>query len=386
MRKYLEDYATTFGLADRTQFNRAVTRVEPVTAPGGAVTWRVHDVRGDVREFDVAIVANGHLSTPRHPDFAKSFTGEYLHSHYYRDPAAFVGKRICVVGAGNSACDIAADVCVTAERTVMAVRSGVIIVPKLVLGVPLTRITTRLMRWHAPQAVIQRTTKLITRIVHGDMKKWGFKKPDKATHPTSQATLVQHIAYRRVTVKPGITRIEDRTIHFDDGSVEDFDTLIAATGYEVDIPIIPDHVLEVKDDWAPLFKRVVPVEWPGLYFVGLIQYVGPLFKSFEAQSKYIVEIESGRYLLPDRQTMEQDIAAKLAYNRRQFHGSPRHSLEEPALPYQRDLRREITEGKSRLRHAVNKNRGRAVQSLLDARCVEPRLGTTQHLEEGSSHR
>jgi cation diffusion facilitator CzcD-associated flavoprotein CzcO len=386
MRKYLEDYATTFGLTERTLFKRAVTEVEPVIAEDGKVTWRVHDALGESREFDVAIVANGHLSTPRHPEFAKSFTGEYLHSHYYRDPADFVGKRICVVGAGNSASDIAADVCMTAARTVMAVRSGVTIVPKLVLGVPVTQITTRLMKWHAPPAVIKGTISLITRIVHGDMARWGFSKSDKATHPTSQATLIQHIAYRRVTVKPGITRIEGQTVHFGDGSVEEFDTLIAATGYEVDVPIIPEHVLQIEDDWAPLFKRVVPVEWPGLYFIGLIQYVGPLFKSFEAQSKYVAEIESGRYLLPDRATMAQDIAMKREFNKRQFHGSPRHSLEEPALPYQKDLLREIAAGRARLQRFLKAGGGRAALPLLQSRCVEPRLGTPQPLEEGSSQR
>jgi dimethylaniline monooxygenase (N-oxide forming) len=384
MRKYLQDYAAKFNLIERTLFKTEVTQIEPVDDEGRG-RWRIHDNHGGTRDFDVAIVANGHLSTPRHPDFGEEFTGEYLHSHYYRDPADFVGKRICIVGAGNSACDIAADVCVTAERTVMAVRSGVVINPKLVLGVPLTQIATRLARWHVPDTLIRRVMKLITRVVHGDMKRWGFKEPDAATHPTSHATLISHIAYRRVEVKPGIRAVNGRSIEFDDGSAEEFDTLIAATGYIVDLPIVSDEVLTFSDDWAPLYKRVVPVDWPGLYFVGLIQYVGPLFTSFEAQSKWIREIETGQYLLPSRQEMAADIAAKREYNKRAFHGSPRHSLEEPAKPYQRDLLRETAQGKARVRTATRAD-GSLPPQLAENRCVEPRMQRSSELNEGMAKR
>lgn len=383
MRRYLEDYAAKFQLIEHILFKTAVTEVEPVEEDG-LVRWRVHDNQGGAREFDVAIVANGHLSTPRHPNFGGQFTGEYLHSHYYRDPVDFVGKRICIVGAGNSACDIAADVCGTAERTVMAVRSGVVINPKLVLGVPLTQIATRLARWRVPDPAIGSVMKLITRVVHGDMKRWGFKEPDAATHPTSHATLISHIAYRRIEVKPGIRAVNGRTVEFDDGTAEEFDTLIAATGYVVDIPIVSDDVLAFSDEWAPLYKRVVPVDWPGLYFVGLIQYVGPLFSSFEAQSKWIREIETGRCLLPSQQEMAADIAAKREYNRRAFHGSPRHSLEEPAKPYQRDLLRETARGAARLR-AASADDGSLPRELAENRCVEPRRKSS-HLTERTVQR
>jgi thioredoxin reductase len=385
MRKYLEDYAKKFGLIERTLFKTKVERVEPEVDSEGRVRWLVHDSDGEVRSFDAAIVANGHLSEPRDPEFRDSFTGEYLHSHYYRDPAHFVGKRVCVVGAGNSACDIAADICVTAERTTMAVRSGVVIAPKLIMGMTLTQITTRLMRWHMPDSVIRRTQKLLTRLVHGDMRKWGFKEPDAPTHPTSHATLINHIAYRRVEVKPGIKRIDGQVIEFEDGSTGEYDTLIAATGYVVDIPVISDDVLKFSDDWAPLYKRVVPASWPGLYFVGLIQYVGPLFKSFEIQSKYIAEIESGRYLLPSQEEMTADIAAKRAYNKRVFHDSPRHSLEEPAGPYKRDITREIARGTARARSARASD-GTLPRELADNRSVEPRVRPSRNLEKGSAKR
>lgn len=385
MRQYLEDYAAAFGLVRRTRFNTTVVQLSPRSGGDGGVRWQVCDSNGDEREFEAVVVANGHLSTPRHPDFAESFTGEYLHSHYYRDPADFAGKRICIVGAGNSACDIAADVCVTAQRTVMAVRSGVVIVPKLIAGVPLTQITTRLVALHAPPGLISRITKSLTYLIHGDMKRWGFRAPDAPTHPTSHATLISHLAYRRVEAKPGIRSVKDRRIEFADGTAEEFDTLIAATGYVVDIPFLSEEILALSDDWAPLYKRVVPVEWPGLYFVGLIQYVGPLFKAFDVQSAWIAEIESGRCLLPPPEHMRADIAAKHGHNRKAFHASPRHSLEEPAIPYQRDIRREIAEGRARARTADQADPAEQAR-MHDDRSISRRRPVLHDLMEGQTGR
>lgn len=383
IRKYLEDYAVHFGLMSSVRFNRKVVNISPLVAPDGGVRWEVTDSAGELARFDSVVVANGHLSTPRMPDFAQNFTGECLHSHHYRDPADFVGRRICIVGAGNSACDIAADVCVTGKRTVMAVRSGVRIVPKMVLGVPITQITTRLVRWHAPTAVTRWVTKAITRIVHGRMSKWGFRAPDRATHPTSHATLISHIAYNRVAVKPGIKDVQGNRITFTDGTSEEFDTLIVATGYTIDVPFVSEEVVKLDDEWAPLYKRVVPADWPGLYFVGLIQYVGPLFKSFELQSKWVAAIEAGNVLLPAVHEMHEDIGRKRRYNQENFHASARHALEEEAIPYQREIKREITEGRRRARQAQSTN-GALPTRLANARSVEPR-GTSVGLsvEEGA---
>jgi cation diffusion facilitator CzcD-associated flavoprotein CzcO len=371
MRKYLEDYAEHFGLMSRVRFNRKVLQVSPARAEDGGTRWDVLDSEDESARFDTVVVANGHLSTPRMPDFAQDFTGDCRHSHHYRDPAEFVGRRICIVGAGNSACDIAADVCVTAARTVMAVRSGVTIVPKMIFGVPITQITTRLVRWHVPATLTRRVTRAITRIVHGNMSKWGFRAPDRATHPTSHATLISHIAYNRVAVRPGIKEVQGRRITFTDGSSEEFDTLITATGYKIHVPFVSDEVMKLGDEWAPLYKRVVPPEWPGLYFVGLIQYVGPLFKSFEIQGKWVASIESGQSLLPPRGEMHEDIDRKRQYNQEKFHGSARHALEEEAIPYQREIKQEIAEGRGRVRQAQTSS-GLLPPQLADSRSIEPR--------------
>jgi dimethylaniline monooxygenase (N-oxide forming) len=371
IRSYLGAFADRFSLRDRVRFNTEVTKVSPV-GTNENVRWQVTDSHGATETYDTVVVANGHLWSPRFPQLKGEFTGQLLHSHYYRDPVDFVGKRVCIIGAGNSACDIAADICVTAARTVMAVRSGATILPKLIFGIPTTQITTKLARPWIPIAFTRWVNKLITKVVHGKLSQVGSADPNHITHPTSNATLISHIAYRRVSVKPGIEKVEGKTIVFTDGSSEDFDVLIPATGYRIALPMIDPNLFAWRDDWAPLYKRVVPVDLPGLYFVGLLGYVGPLFKAFEAQSRWIAEIESGKAVLPSREAMLKDIANKVDYNRKRFHHSTRHSLEEEGLPYQREIRKEIEAGRQRARKLQHAHGGGLPPALAAARSCEQR--------------
>src|SRR5690606_23906483 len=190
------------------------------------------------------------------------FGGEYLHSHDYKVPEPYVGKRICVVGIGNSACDIASDVCVTSPRCVLVARSGVLILPKLLFGRAFTDITAQIQRPGGPRPLRRRITRLHTWLAHGDLARLGFKRPEALTHVTSSATVVTDIAYRRIEVKQGIAAIDGRTIRFDDGTAEAFDVLIAATGYRIDLDLMAPGVVDVQDNRLDLYMRIVPPGWP----------------------------------------------------------------------------------------------------------------------------
>ena len=115
---------------------------------------------GSDEAFDAVIAATGHLSVPMDvPMFQDDFKGEYLHAHYYREPEPYVGKRICIIGVGNSACDISGDVCATAARCVLVARSGVLILPKLLFGMPFTDITRKIQRHWIPGGIRRRLTR-----------------------------------------------------------------------------------------------------------------------------------------------------------------------------------------------------------------------------------
>jgi dimethylaniline monooxygenase (N-oxide forming) len=125
MHRYLVAYAEHFDLTRRIRFKSRVANLRPAAGyRREAPRWEIELADGTVETFDRVIVATGHLSKPMHvPELKEGFKGDYLHSHYYREPGPYVGKRICVVGVGNSACDIASDVCVTSPQTVMVARS-----------------------------------------------------------------------------------------------------------------------------------------------------------------------------------------------------------------------------------------------------------------------
>ena len=343
MHRYLVSYARHFGLDPLIRFHSRVTDVKPLFKPNDEQPrWQLELADGSAHIFDRVVIANGHLSEPYHVAELQKFAGEYLHSHHYREPEPFVSKRVCIVGAGNSAFDIASDVCINAPHCVLVARSGVLIAPKLILGHPFTDVSMRLFRSWIPEFVRRRLLRFLVFLMHGRMTDLGFKPLTKRTHPTSNATIVQHIAYNRVIVKTGIAAVDGRTIKFDDGTANEFDTLIAATGYTVDLPFVSPDVVPVNNNRVDLYKRIAPPDWPGLYFVGMFNTTTALNQVFEWQARWIVELESGRAILPSREEMVADIEAKQRWIASAYqNASPRHAIEEEHLPYGQELKRAL---------------------------------------------
>lgn len=342
MHRYLVAYAGHFGVTPHIRFNHKVTALTPAFAPGvGVPAWDLTFEHGGTERFDAVIVATGHLTRPMHvPEFTR-FGGEYLHSHDYRAPEPYVGKRICVVGVGNSACDIASDVCVTSPRCVLVARSGVVILPKLLFGRAFTDITAQIQRPWIPRRLRQRLTRFLVWVAHGDMTKLGFRKPETLTHVTSNGTVVTDIAYHRIAVKQGIEAIEGKRIRFVDGTEEEFDTLIAATGYEIDLDFVDPRVVAVQDNMLALHLRMVPPGWPGLFFMGFFNTDTALNMVFEHQARWIREVLLGNAPLPSAKAMREAIALREEWYAAQYKHSPRHTIEEEHVRYLGDLSRTL---------------------------------------------
>ena len=336
MHRYLVAYAHHFGVTSCIRFNSRVTAIRPESS-----RWLVELAGGATDTFDAVLVATGHLSTPLHAPELQGFAGQYLHAHEYREPAHFVGQRICIVGVGNSACDIASDVCVTAPRTVLVARSGVNILPKLMFGRAFTDITAQIQRPWIPRGLRRRLIRALVWLAHGDLSKLGFKRPTTLTHVTSNATVVTDIAYRRIAVKQGIDRIDGKIIHFVDGTAEEFDTLIAATGYQIDLPFIAPDILTTDNNRLDLFLRMVPPDCPGLFFLGFFNTDTALNMVFEHQARWVREILLGNAKLPAAGTMRQAIADRAAWYGSQYKHTARHTIEEEHVRYLTDLRRAL---------------------------------------------
>ncbi|MGI9478126.1 MAG: flavin-containing monooxygenase [Hyphomicrobiaceae bacterium] len=343
MAKYLRDYADHFGITKLVRFNTTVMDIRP--APDYSPEeprWEIETATGEVIEHDTVIVATGHLTKPLEVDmFREAFKGEYLHSHHYKEPARFADKRVCVVGVGNSGLDIASDICTTAEHTVLVGRTTPMVIPKLIFGRPFWDAVKPFYKPWVPTAVRNRALRFLVWVVHGRMTGLGFGTQQKKVHASSNANIINHIHYRRVIVKSGIEHIDGKTITFPDGSSEEFDCLIAATGYLIDLDFIGKDIIAPKDNGLELYYRIVPPNWRGLYFLAFFNSDTALNWICNEQAKWIAEFETGRAILPPKSNMLDEIAERKAWLAKNFELSPRHEIEVEHLPYFDELRRSL---------------------------------------------
>ena len=148
--EYLRGYARHFGLTAHVRHGVAVERIVPATADAG---WLVHCAGHDARRYAGVVIASGHNHVPRHPAGTAAFAGPVLHAADYKSPTQplpLAGRRVLVVGAGNSGCDIAVECSRYAALTVLSTRRGYHIVPREILGRPADLRGERLLKLGLP--------------------------------------------------------------------------------------------------------------------------------------------------------------------------------------------------------------------------------------------
>lgn len=364
MAQYFAAYAEHFNVKPKVQFNSPVREVLPVPVVGSKRSqWRVIADNQSPEVFDIVAVCTGAFDKPKSFAGAENFAGEYLHSSEYREPERYVGKHVCVVGAGNSAVDIASDLCTTAGSVTLVARSAVKIVPHFVAGRSLNDINRSLQKWWIPDAVRRFITKTLVSVVHGSETTLGFKPLKHRVHPTISSTIVQDILFSRVKVRHGIEKISGRNITFSDGTSQDFDTIIAATGFTIGFPFLSREIIDCAKGNLDLYLRMMPPEWPSLYFVGMVNPDTPINFACERQARWIAAFERDGAALPDTSEMCQQIADKNAWVVRFYGTAGRHSFQEESKIYYRELD-----------NALRKARKRAARSstLRDNRALAER--------------
>ena len=258
------------------------------------------------------LVANGHHWDPRWPEppfpGAEEFEGEQMHVHHYREPETLRGKRVLVLGIGNSATDIAVESSRIAEKTFLAMRRGAYVMPKYLNGKPTDEAASTLLT-RLPLPVQRFFMARMLGMTAGDMTAYGLPKPDHKlleAHPTVSAELLSRLGHGDIAVKPNIDRFAGgRTVRFADGSEEEIDLVVYCTGYKITFPFFDPRLVSAPDNRLPLYRRVVSVEHPGLYFIGFIQPLGAIMPLAEAQAEWVADLLEGRGALPSAAEMRE---------------------------------------------------------------------------------
>ena len=344
---YFEDYVDHFGFRDRIQFG---TTVESVEANDDG-TWRVRSTTRDGSTTNTAyravLVANGHHWDPKQPAFPGTFSGRARHSHSYETPEGLEGKRVLVVGIGNSGVDIACESSRIATKTFLSTRRSAHILPKYAFGKPIDHLTSPLSS-KLPGAFQRLAYGAILNISRGPQEHFGVPKPDHhilAAHPTISADLLNLVGHGRITMKPDLERLDGDSVHFVDGSVETIDEIVWATGYKVTFPFFEGDLVDTRDNEVPLYRNVVHFDLPHLYFIGLVQPLGAIMPLAEVQSEWVAKLLTEECGLPPRATMERTYRRDRDEVAKRYVKSTRHTIQVDFYPYLHTIQREIRRGR-----------------------------------------
>jgi thioredoxin reductase len=321
MGEYLRRYADHFGLRRRVRLQTEVVGVEAVDPddPGTAwdVTARGPDGSSTTERVDVVVVANGHNWQPKMPDIPGQFDGQVMHSAQYKSADVLRGRRVLVVGAGNTGCDIAVEAAQQARSTLHSTRRGYWYAPKYAFGKPSDQVNDLITGLRTPMWLKQRLMHATIRLTVGAHHKLGLPAPDHAileTHPIANSLLPYYVG-------------------------------------QGDIRCVPDLARFVRDDRPSLALNMVPATYDTLAVMGLYQPDSGVFAIAHWQGVLVAELFSAAMTSPGqsrriRQRVLEPLRGSTSTSRTlsggvRFASSTRHYFEVSHQEYLRALDRTI---------------------------------------------
>ena len=282
MADYYKLYTDTFGLRESIEFNTKVVACLPREDDSWEVEIEIAngaEKTTEKRVYKGVIVCNGHHWDKRFPVFEGEFSGELMHSKDYKRPEQIQGKRVLVIGGGNSACDVVSEAARVGSEAHLSLRRGYWFLPKTLFGRP----SAESFALYLPVFVQRLILKAFLKVVIADYERYGLPKPDHKLfehHPTVSSEMLHYLKHGRITPHRDVVRLDGKTVTFAGGETAEIDTIICATGYYVSFPFFPDGLIEVKNDnIAQLYGGMFPANLKNLIVFGTQQVrygVGPL--------------------------------------------------------------------------------------------------------------
>lgn len=284
MFNYFKDYAEYFGIKKHYTFETSVLKTEEKDG-----LWEITLDNGEKKLYKGLIIANGTLAHPNIPTFKGNFTGEMFHSKDYKSSDVFAGKKVLIIGAGNSGCDIAVDAIHRAKRTAISMRRGYHFVPKYVFGKPADTLGGLV---NLPTGLKRMIDKRLLKLFTGDPQRVGFPTPDHKlyeAHPIVNSLIIYYAGHGDIDIKGDIDHLEGKTVHFKDGTQEDYDLILLATGYKLYYPFIENEALNWKGASPHLYLNIFHPEKNNLFILGMVEASGLGWEGRNEQAKLVAK-------------------------------------------------------------------------------------------------
>jgi len=339
--EYFKSFAKHFDLTPSIRFNTGVRTIEHRDG-----TWRATFDDGTSDDYESVIFANGHLSDPLLPKVAGEFTGTVMHAKDYKTADIFEGKRVLVVGMGNTGCDIVVDAIHRAKQVLWSVRGGNHFVPKFLAGKPADEGNHKPRRFVIPKRLRSMLHEPILRFLVGPPEKFGLPKPEHRLYdktPIVNSLVLQHLGQGDVSLRKPVREFRGDTVVFNDGQEDAVDLVLFATGYEITFPFLEDLT---ELNWQPersaprLYLNIFPSRPNGLYVAGLLEGAGVGWPGRALQADLIAAYIKAQKAHPDIIANFRDkIAAFYAGSANKDRGE--HGIFVDFLQYKRDLQKAI---------------------------------------------
>lgn len=374
--QYFDDYADHFDVRRHIRFNTEVVHATPC-ADG---SWDLHLRHGgadETRNYRWLIVANGHHWDPRMARFPGHFDGAQLHAHHYVDlttPYDFQGKRVVVVGSGNSAMDIACELGQASRastgpaKVFLSQRSGVWVTPKVLGNTPQDKSIRHAMkrpgRWERfrrrwiPRAwrlaIYNALAEYMVRTVAGDPARVGLKTPVErfvARHGTVSQDIHTRLIHGDISPKGNITEMMGDRVRFEDGSIETVDAIVHCSGYRINFPFIDPALLSAPGNSIALWQKIFDPRYMNLMFLALVQPKCSMMPIAELQSHFLADYINGTYQPPPQAQMAVQLKADQDRLKAQFTASESHTIQIDCDEYSYQLYAELDRGRLRAKAA-----------------------------------
>ncbi len=276
---YLRAFARSFGLEGDIEHGVAVERAEPEGR-----YWKVALSSGEARRYRGLVCATGMNWAPAMPKIPGRFDGDLRHVVSYRDPAEFAGRRVLIVGGGNSGCDIACDAARIAEAAFISLRRGYRIIPKHVFGVPADVFGARAATVPLPLGLRQRALQAVLRLLTGDPRRYGLPRPDHRifeSHPIINSQILRHLRRGGLKAKPDLRELAGEEVVFADGSRERVDLVLVATGYDTAIPYVDRRHFDWAGNHLTAFLTAFNARHANLFTLGYLNTAAGVFEDFD---------------------------------------------------------------------------------------------------------